>query len=104
LLPLGNEAKFSESAMEDVDDLTTSAKRTGSIDETFIEEAGNQSDKHSIIASVFPLNGRPFSAVNRELLPKYFEQAEELWVFTGPSLTQFYLPLSLLPCILLQIR
>lgn len=33
----------------------------------------------SIIANILTLNGRPFCAVNRKLIPEYFEKAEELF-------------------------
>jgi hypothetical protein len=37
-------------------------------------------DQLDIIASPFPMGGKPFSALNRQLVPKYFEQPEELFV------------------------
>ncbi|KAI1732181.1 rab-GTPase-TBC domain-containing protein [Ditylenchus destructor] len=62
----GNDAKFSDFA--DNEDLAPAE----------MEEHCHHDDL-SIICSVFPLNGNPFSAVSRQLLPKYFEQAEELF-------------------------
>ena len=50
-------------------------------DAVFVEEGNcgkicdaESEERIEIIASVFPLTGRPFSALNRHLLPKYFEQ------------------------------
>jgi hypothetical protein len=33
-----------------------------------------------IIVSILPLGGKPFSALNLQLLPKYFEQPQELFI------------------------
>lgn len=60
-------------------------------DAVFVEEGRNYGkicdaeteERLEIIASVFPLTGRPFSALNRQLLPKYFEQPQELFVFAS---------------------
>lgn len=35
-------------------------------------------EKMSIATSIFNLNGKPFSAVHRQALPKYFAEPQEL--------------------------
>ena len=61
---LGASAKFVDSAIED--------------DENEHEVIEIDELNLSVSTSIFNLNGKPFSAVYRQILPKYFVEPEEL--------------------------
>uniref|UniRef100_A0AC34FM49 RUN and TBC1 domain-containing protein 3 n=1 Tax=Panagrolaimus sp. ES5 TaxID=591445 RepID=A0AC34FM49_9BILA len=62
---LGTSAKFADSALED--------------DEIDSEIFETNEETLPVTTSIFNLNGKPFSAVHRQTLPKYFVEPQELF-------------------------
>uniref|UniRef100_A0AC35GWJ8 Rab-GAP TBC domain-containing protein n=1 Tax=Panagrolaimus sp. PS1159 TaxID=55785 RepID=A0AC35GWJ8_9BILA len=69
----GTSAKFVDSAIED--------------DEIDADVFGTNEDNLPVTTSIFNLNGKPFSAVHRQILPKYFVEPQELFDEFGFRLT-----------------